>query len=608
MTSNFNKTFHKSINRTKSFFSEPANLILSIFLCIFVATTILPLVSIIIESFTVHKQEAIFYNQTPGSFTFMGWSSLLATSQYSYSLKYFYKPLGNSLLIAFIASFVAISLGGVFAWFICRTNVKWKKVVSALLIFPYIMPSWTIALCWKNIFANTHVSGVGANGFLASVFGIYAPTWLVFGALPIGITLGIHYAPFAYILIGGILKNMDANLEEAATILKTPRRKILTKITLPIVAPAMLNTFLLVFASSISAYAVPVFLGTPVDFTTLTTSMKYFNDSKPAQGFAVGILLVCLGLIVMLINNLLTSKRKSYTTVTGKSGQVSYVDLKKGKYPVAILGLIVVSLIAVVPIFSFTLESLLSTPGDYSSISLDFWIGKASDSALAAKYYNWEGGILLNSKVWTSLGHSLLLSFTCALVAGTCGLLLGYGIVKKKHSKLSKVVSTLSFIPYLIPSMAFGMAYMAFSVKAGALYGSFLLLAIVGSVKYMPFATRGSTGAMLQLSGEIEEAAILTGTPWWKRMTKVIFPIQKSSFLSGYLLPFISCMRELSLFVFLIVDSNYIVTTLLMYYNEKGYDQYGNALNLLIVIIVLLVNFVINKVTGASIDKGVGGN
>ena len=602
------KTFKKYLNRSRSFFSEPANLILTIFLCVFLVTTILPLVAIIFESFTVHKQESIFYGKPTGSFTIAGWDSLLFTSDYDYSIKYFYKPLGNSLLIALIASFVAILIGGVFAWFICRTNVKWKKVVSALLIFPYIMPSWTIALCWKNIFANVNVPSVGANGFLASVFGIYAPTWLVFGVLPIGITLGIHYAPFAYILIGGILKNMDANLEEAATILKTTRARILTKITLPIVAPAMLNTFLLVFASSISAYAVPVFLGTPVDFNTLTTSMKYFNGIKPAQGFAIGILLVCLGLIVMSVNNLLTSKRKSYTTVTGKSGQVSYVDLKKGKYPVAVLGMIVVLLISIIPICSFALESLLSKPGDYSSISLDFWIGDVNDPVLANKYYNWEGGILRNVTVWKALGNSLLLSIVCSLIAGTCGLLLGYGIVKKKHSKLSKTVNTLSFIPYLIPSMAFGMAYMAFSVKAGILYGSFLLLAIVGSVKYMPFAAKSSTGAMMQLSGEIEEAAILTGTPWWKRMTKVIFPIQKSSFLSGYLLPFISCMRELSLFVFLIIDSNFIVTTLLMYYNEKGYDQYGNALNLLIVLIVLLVNFIINKLTGASIDKGVGGN
>ncbi len=50
--------------------------------------------------------------------------------------------------------------------------------------------------------------------------------------------LGLHYAPFAYILIGGIFRNMDANLEEAATILDTPKWKTMFRITLPMVKPA----------------------------------------------------------------------------------------------------------------------------------------------------------------------------------------------------------------------------------------------------------------------------------------------------------------------------------------------------------------------------------
>ena len=112
---------------------------------------------------------------------------------------------------------------------------------------------------------------------------------------------------------------------------------------------------------------------------------------------------------------------------------------------------------------------------------------------------------------------------------------------------------------------------------------------------------------MLQLSGEIEEAAIIIGVPWLKRMTRVLFPIQKSSFISGYLLPFISCMRELSLFV-LLTTSGTMITTLPAYFDEKAVTQMSNGINLLIVIIVLLVNFTINKLTGASIDKGVGGN
>ena len=122
-----NKIFKKSLNRSKSFFSEPANFILTIFLCIFLVTTILPLVSIILESFTVHKQETLFYGKPTGSLTTLGWSSLLFTGNYDYSIKYFYKPLGNSLLIALIASFVAILIGGVLHGLYVEQTLSGKK-------------------------------------------------------------------------------------------------------------------------------------------------------------------------------------------------------------------------------------------------------------------------------------------------------------------------------------------------------------------------------------------------------------------------------------------------------------------------------------------------
>lgn len=177
---------------------------------------------------------------------------------------------------------------------------------------------------------------------------------------------------------------------------------------------------------------------------------------------------------------------------------------------------------------------------------------------------------------------------------------------KRRGSKLANAVNSLAFFPYLIPSLAFGAIYLAMSARLPWLHG-FVLLALVGSVKYLPFSSRAGLNAMLQLSGEIEEVAVITGVPWWKRMLRVIFPIQKPSFLSGYLVPMVSCMRELSLFVLLVPTSNTILTTMLMQYSEKGWAQFGNAINLLIIIVVLLVNFIVNKLTGASIDKGVGG-
>ena len=510
----------------------------------------------------------------------------------------------NTLAVSVTASFIAILFGGTVAWLVTRTDMKYKKFVSAVFVFPYIMPSWTLALFWQTFFRNTLVGTGTANGILAAVFGVYMPEWFVYGYFPISMVLGLHYAPFAYILIGGILRNMDANLEEAATILKTPRSRILRRITLPIVRPAMLSTLLLVFASSMSAYAVPVFLGSPVRYYVLSTKMMSLMNTYPGQGYIIAAVMILFGVAILAFNQKVTGSRKSYTTVTGKSGQVSLIKLKKANRPIAVALLVLMLLVAVLPLLSFALESVTIKAGNYSldNMTLEFWIGRDLDYLDQGD----SNGILLSPKIWRALGYSLLLAVTCSLVAGTCGVLVGYGIARRRGSRLANAVNALSFFPYLMPSLAFGAIYLAMSTRIPLLHG-FVLLALIGSVKYLPFASRSGVGAMLQLSGEIEEAAVIVGVPWWKRMARILFPIQKSSFLSGYLLPMVSCMRELSLFVLLVPTSNTILTTMLMQYSEKGWAQFGNAINLLIIAVVLLINLLVNKLTGASIDKGIGG-
>ena len=149
-----------------------------------------------------------------------------------------------------------------------------------------------------------------------------------------------------------------------------------------------------------------------------------------------------------------------------------------------------------------------------------------------------------------------------------------------------------------------------FSVRRGiipALYGSFFLLALIGTIKYLPMASRSGLNSMFQISATIEESAQIMGVPWHKRMLRILVPIQKTSILSGYLLPFISCMREMELFVMLYTPSSMLLTTLLFFYNQKGYDQFANAITLIIVIVIVTFNALINKITGASIDSGIGG-
>ncbi|MCX7776239.1 MAG: iron ABC transporter permease [Rectinemataceae bacterium] len=592
-------------NRLRFWIRKPQHIILIVLVLVLTFLTVVPLLSLVRDTFIVHPSEIMSVRGSkPGDFTLFHWRKVFLDGERSYRL--FYQPFLNTVIVSLASSLIAILLGGAVAWLVTRTDIKAKGFISTVFIFPYIMPSWTLAMAWLNFFRNGLTGG--APGLVTALTGWVPPTWFSFGAFPISVVLGLHYSPFAYILIGGILKNMDANLEEAALILKASRARILLRINLPIVMPAILSTFLLVFSSSMSAFAVPAFLGTPVRYQVLTTQLfRTLNGLNPGYGYIMALVMIVVGLGILAINQWYVGKRKSFITVTGKSSNISYLKLKRLRTPLTVMLVLLVVLIAIVPLLTFLVESFIMAPGDYrpSNFTTLFWAGEGREDIGGG-----EPGILLNRSVYQAFWNSIRLSVAVALVAGTIGALAGYAIVRTRGTKLSLIVNNLSFFPYLLPSMAFGAIYLSMFAKPflliPSLYGTFALLVLIGAVKYLPFASRAGINAMLQLSAELEEAAIIMGVPWRKRMTRILIPIQKSSFLSGYFLPFISCMRELALFVLLVTPANRVITTLLLQYNEKGWNQWANAINLLIIIVVLLFNTVINRLTGASIDKGIG--
>ena len=622
-------TWVKAWNTTKTFLSKPANIILLFFTLLLTSTVVYPLIALLIDSFTVQSfSEAREINDIwelavkKGDLTWAQWPNLLFNVNSEYSQFFFWEPMGKSILMALLACLIAVVGGGSLAWLVTRTNLPLKKYIATVFIFAYIMPSWSLAMFWENFFKNTDIAASNYQmGLLQAMTGIKVPETLLYGFLPCAIVLGIHYAPFAFILIGGILRNMDANLEEASTILKSTRFKTIRRITLPIVAPALISTILLVFASSISSYTVPAFLNPNNSFTSISIAMRglLITAGKKGQGYVIAVILLMFSVLILTINNWFTRSRRSFTTVSGKSGQISKLNLGRKpwiKWTIAIIIVIIVSFFAVFPLITFILESLSETPGDIRTLTLKYWTSPENFDVRITSQNQSSQGILHNFTIWKSFGRSILVAAMVSLIAGTSGILIGYAVSKNRRARVANYVSSTAFLPYLIPALSFGAIFFSLSFKDGFQWlnvsttnnemSAVIICVIVASIKFLPFASRSGTNAMLQLSGEIEEAAIITGCPWWKRMVRVMFPIQKSSFISGYLLPFISCMRELTLFV-LITSSFSLLTNVLQFYNIYGMHQISNGINLLIVLFVIGITLLINKLTGASIDKGIGG-
>lgn len=590
-------------NKVKTFFSKPQNTILVVMGLICTFTTIAPIIAIVEDTIVVHPGTIDAQGGAQG-LTFFNYVDLFTSS---ISKIHLWTPLLNTLILAVCSCAVSILYGGIFAFLVTRTNLKCKKYLSSIFIFPYIMPQWTLATVWKNLFDSVAVTG-GRDGLLAGLFGIHMPSWWCAGMFPSVIVLGLHYAPFAYILIGGIFRNMDANLEEAATILNTPKWKIMTRVTLPLIRPAILSTILLVFGSSMGSYPVPHFL----KLTTLSTKYIELNDRRVGEASILAVIMMLLGVAIMYLNQRSLKSRKSYTTVTGKSGQTSKINLgKAGKVVIAVVFILLTFFTSIFPIISFAFETFLPNPGDYSflktfdtaNLTTKWWI--TNENVSENGMYG-QKGMLFNEMIWKGFGGTMLVSVACAITAGVLGTLIGYAVSKNRRSKLANYVNSMAFLPYLMPSIAVGIAFFKLFSGGLNLYNTYWLLIIVGTVKYIPFASRSSLNSMLQLSGEIEEAAIIQDIPWRKRMTRIIVPIQKSSIVSGFLLPFMTCLRELSLFM-LLCGQGLILSTQLDYFDEMGLYAFSSGINLILIVTILICNALVNKITGASLDKGIGG-
>lgn len=593
-------------NKIKTYFMKPQNIILLLFGIVLTFTTVAPIIAIMEDTLKIHPGTIDQHLTGKASgYSVVNYVDLFTSRLAKTNL---WIPIWNTVLLAVFTCLISIIFGGFFAFLVTRTNLKFKKYLSSIFIFPYIMPQWTLAVVWQNMFNSNAVTGT-SNGLLASLFGIVMPKWWCQGLLPCAVVLGLHYAPFAYIMIGGIFRNMDANLEEAATILDTPKWRIMCRVTLPMVKPAILSTILLVFGSAMGSYPVPHYLG----LTTLSTKYVSLNSKYTGEASILAIIMMIFGILILGINQMGLKSRKSYTTVTGKSGQISKINLGKvGKYVIGILFIIVTFFTSIFPIVSFAIETFLPNPGDYSflytgdlsNLTAKWWITRGND--VGALYG--QQGILFNNLIWKALGGTLLVAVCCALLAGTIGTLIGYAVSKDRRSKWANYVNNMAFLPYLMPSLAVGAAFfILFSNEKINLFNTYALLIIAGTVKYIPFASRSALNSMLQLSGEIEEAAIIQDLPWVKRMFRIIVPIQKSSIISGFLLPFMTCLRELSLFL-LLCTQGFILSTTLDYFDEMGLYAFSSAINLILIVLILVFNTLVNKITGASLDEGIGGN
>ena len=438
---------------------------------------------------------------------------------------------------------------------------------------------------------------------------------LIIAVVIIIIVLTLHYYAYTYLLVSSALNSINSELEEMGEIQGAGKAMILRKITLPLVLPAILSAVILTFSKAIGTFGTINYLGSPVQYYTLSSQLYMNINSRDTQtGFAMAILMIIIASIAVFVNQKLIGSRKSYATIGGKGGRSTLIGLGKVGRPVITAALFVFFAVGIImPIVILVMESFMLKEGIYSldNFTLHYWIGESNPQIM-------EGlpGIFKNDEFINSLFNSLRLTLVNGVFGTIFGQLLGYITAKGRGRLHGKLVEQLVFIPYLIPSVAFGGIYLSmfsqpqqiFGVTlVPALYGTFALLTLVSVVKHLPFAARAGTSNMLQISGELEEAATIEGAGFFRRFVKIVFPLSKGGFISGFMLIFVSIMKELDLIILIMTPTTSTLPYLAFRYQNGNSPQASDCVAIVMFSIVFLVYAIANLSGKADLAKSMAG-
>ena len=511
------------------------------------------------------------------------WVDVLA-SRLSQNL--FWRPAANTMIIGLAVAGGCVLLGGFLAWLVVMTDVPGRPLIAFMATLPFMIPSFATALAWGSVFRNGRVGGAGG---LLEGLGFSVPDWLSWGMVPTIVVLIAHYYALAFTVIAAALSTVNGDLVEAAQMTGASRKRILFGIVLPVVTPAVIAGGSLAFAGAVSNFAAPALLGLPVRMQTLSTRLfGMIEIGQTERGYVLAILLIAISAIFLGIGNRILNSRRSFATISGKGARPRRFTLGAMRLPLAALAWTVCILTTLLPILLLLAASLApSSLALFSDWTLHYWIG-AADPAFARG----QPGIFHHPQLISALTTTLMLGAGVVFAANALGLLIAVALTRQRVPVLSSVVSQLSFLPMLLPGIAFAAAYIAlYGAPIGplpALYGTKLLLGLALTAAMLPFAVQTGRATVAQISGDIDEAARMTGAGFFRRLWAITLPLAARGLAAGLLISFVNVIGDLAITVLLYTPTSPLLAVLSYSYASDGFHQFANAVTLVILVISML--------------------
>ena len=472
-------------------------------------------------------------------------------------LSNFRRAITNTLKVGFLVGIISTLIGLLFAYVEVYVKLRTRfieglfKLVSML---PVVSPPFVLSLSMIMLFGKAGI----ITRFLLKIYDNS-----VYGFWGIAIVQTLTFFPVCYMMLKGLLKNIDPSLEEAARDMGASRLKVFMTVTFPLILPGLGNAFLVTFIESIADFANPMIIGGSYD-TLATTIYLQITGAYDKQG-AAAMAVVLLGItLLMFMVQKYYLEAKSTATLSGKASRERMLITDKSVTVPLTIACSALAIFVIVMYICVPFGALFKTWG--------------YDFHLTTK---WFEQVFVRYKGFKTFKDSFVLSLISAPITALLSMIISYLVVKRKF-KAKGFIEAVSMLAMAVPGTVLGIGYIR-GFSGGifgtgflqGLYGTGAILVIVFVVRSLPTGTRSGISALRQIDKSIEESAYDMGADSFRVFMTVTLPLIKDSFLSGFITSFVRSITAISSIILLVNPSYLLITVQINEFAEKG--SYGIA-------------------------------
>ena len=484
--------------------------------------------------------------------------------------------IGYSFLLALRAPIAAI-IGFLIAWLLIRIRLPGGRLLEFALWVTFFIPLLPVTLSWILLLHPRY--GI-INRALMSLPFIHSPPFDIYS---VGGILWVHIVassvPVMVVLLGPAIRQLDASFEEVARVCGSGPFAVFRKITLPILAPAILTGMLAGFIKSLEAFEVEQLLGRPAGIFVYSTRIYDLASWEPPNfkaAMALSSFMLFVLLLVAAIYQRLT-RHNDYATILGRGASFRQLTIGRAHWIISAALFLLVAVSLLFPLFMLVCGSFMKLFGFFNipaPFTLDHW-----------------RDVLIDPVFTHALTNSLLLSVGAGLGGGLAYAIIAYLIVRVPLPG-TRTIDLLVWLPWCIPGILFSLSMLWLILASpllSFLYGGLISLILVMIVAQMPIGVQMMKVSIRQIAVELEQSSRVCGAGQMRTFFLIVLPLIRPMLVSIFVIVFISALRDISTIIFLAGAKSQTLSLLMMQFATSSNLEAGAVIGVITTGIVVVV-------------------